>query len=234
MRINHYDEYQIWDELQKKAVKENITCGPIGWVQMYMNKKLVLDDHNLVVAQGREFVAQKIFGIYAYSGGNRPNYTGYKISHFGIGGGGAVASGDTFELKGPAICDTGMYKPITLGNNAYYDDPSNYDAGTTSLFRAVDSIKPITGDGGSVLLESVSYPEGSSTPTCTFYTKAKCTCIIPAGEPSGLSSGSSIQISEAGLYFTSSSTVKMFSHICFSPKFLEKESELEIIWYILC
>jgi hypothetical protein len=231
--IEMNDEYKIWDKLQQETAKRKLNYGPVGFVQLYMNRQLVEEKFNLVVAKGREFVAQKIFNVNTFSSGVRPDWRGYTISHFGVGGGGAVADGDLFTLQGPAICDAGMYRPITLGNNAYLNDTSGYDSGETSLYRYVDAVKPITIDG-SITLESVQYPEGDPTPDCTAYTKVKCQCVVPQGEPSGLQSGASVQISEAGLYFTSGQNVQMFSHICFSPKFKEKESELIIVWYILC
>ena len=76
--------------------------------------------------------------------------------------------------------------------------------------------------------------------------KIKNTCIIPAGEPYDLGIGESVKIDEAGLYFVLNSAVdpdndppiysnpKLFAHICFAPKWKEKESQLTIIWYILC
>jgi hypothetical protein len=61
----------------------------------------------------------------------------------------------------------------------------------------------------------------------------KCTCIVPSGEPNALAPGGTTKIDEAGLYFVSASTPLLFSHICFAPKWKEKESTLTIQWYIL-
>ena len=222
------DDYKIFDKMVAGG-KKTPQRGPVGWVQVLLNHKKVFEGNNLVVAQGREFVAQKLFSTSLYDGGSRPNYTGYNISHFSIGSGGATASGSTYTLLGPYICDVALSQPIQLGNTIYLDEPSNFDAGD-NIHTYHDAVKPIVTDG-EILLEPDDYGGG----TCTYYTKVKCVCKIPAGEPSGILSGESVQVSEAGLYFVDSTPdVKMFSHICFPPKWKEKESDLTINWYILC
>lgn len=218
------EEYKIFDALAHKM--EQGMRGPLGWVQIFLQTKngLIYDEgSNLVVAQGREYVAQRVFNSYAYSGGSRPNWTSYVISHFAVGSGGSVVSGTppSVTLNGPYICDTGLITATTLGIGGYLTEP-----GGTVL-----SVKPIAASSGSLYLESVSYSGGGTS--CTNYTKMKCTCIIPSGEPSSLAPGGTTKIDEAGLYFVSGSTAKLFSHICFAPKWKEKESTLTIQWYIL-
>lgn len=227
--VFHKDDLRIFDALSEKA-KKHPTRGPIGWVEVLLRHKKVFEGDNLVVAQGREFVAQKIFNINSYDGGVRPDFRSHKISHFAIGSGGASASGNTYTLLGPYICDVALNSPIQLGNTSYLDEPSAHDEGD-NIHVYTDAVKPITTDG-SILLESDDYGGGA----CTYYTKVKCVCTVPAGEPSGILSGESVQVSEAGLYSVNPTTndVKMFSHICFPPKWKEKESDLTINWYILC
>jgi len=178
---------------------------------------------NLVTAQGREYVAQRVFNSYAYSGGSRSNWTNYIISHFAVGSGGSVVTGSppVVTLNGPYICDTGLITATSLGITGYLTEP-----GGTTL-----AVKAITASGGTTYLESTTYSGGGSS--CTYYTKMKCTCIVPSGEPSSLAPGATTKIDEAGLYFVSGSTARLFSHICFAPKWKEKESVLTIQWYIL-
>jgi hypothetical protein len=222
------DDLRIFDKLSGKT--KTPTHGPIGWVEVFLRHQKVFEGNNLVVAQGREFVAQKIFNVNAYDGGIRPDLRNYKISHFAIGSGGATASGSSYTLLGPYICDSALNEPVQLGNTSYLNEPSNYDSGD-GIHIYTDSVKPIITDG-EILLEPDDYGGGA----CTKYTKVKCVCSIPAGEPSVILSGESVQVSEAGLYFVETTTqdVKMFSHICFPPKWKEKESDLTINWYILC
>lgn len=218
------EEYKIFDMLAHKINHE--TRGPVGWVQIFLQTKngLIYDEGpNLVIAQGREFVAQRIFNSYAYSGGSRPNWTSYVLSHFAVGSGGSVVAGSppSVTLNGPYICDTGLITATSLGIAGYLTEP-----GGTTL-----AVKPVTASSGSAYLESTGYSGGGTS--CTYYTKMKCTCIIPSGEPSSLPAGGTTKIDEAGLYFVSGSTAKLFSHICFAPKWKEKESTLTIQWYIL-
>jgi len=218
------EEYRIFDKLKQEMRRGAV--GPLGWVRIFLQTKngLIYDEGpNLVVAQGREYVAQRVFNSYAYSGGSRPNWTSYIISHVAFGSGGSTVSGSppSVTLNGPYICDTSLISPISLGVVGYLQEPS----GTST------AVKAITNSGGSKYLESVSYSGGGSS--CTYYTKMLCTCIMPAGEPTSLGAGASVKVDEAGLYFVSGSTAKLFSHICFAPKWKEKESTLTIQWYIL-
>jgi hypothetical protein len=227
--IVHRDNYQIFDRLADYK-RKHPKLGPLGWVEVFLNSKKVHKGPNLVSSLGREFVAQKIFDAIGFEGGSRPDLRGHILSHFAVGSGGAsVGAGNTVTLLGPYICDLHLNEPIQLGNTAYLDEPSNYDAGD-GIHVFTDSVKAITTDG-EVVLESEDY---SGDVDCTNYTKVKCVCKVPAGEPSGILSGESVQISEAGLYLVNGTDVKLFSHICFPPKWKEKESDLTINWYILC
>lgn len=220
--IIYKEDYKIFDKLAENKQSN----GPIGWVRIFLNTKhgMVYDEgSNLVIAQGREFVAQKVFDTNLYSGGTRPDWRNYKISHFAVGAGGSTVLGSppTVTLNGPYICDTTLISTTSLGTAGYLTEPSG----------TVLSVKPIISDGGSSYLEPVSYTGGSGS--CSYYTKMKCTCIVPSGEPTTLAPGGTTKIDEAGLYFVYSASVYMFSHICFAPKWKEKESTLTIQWYIL-
>lgn len=228
-----YDEYKIFDSLidtsRRLQKKHNCYPGVLGWVRVFLDNNLVHEGSNLVVAQGREFVGQKIFNITNYDTGNRFDLRPYTVTHFAVGSGGATVNGDQVVLNGPYVCDTGLYQPITLGNSVYLDEPSSFNGGD-NLHVYTDAVKPIT-TGGSIVLESESYSDGSA---CTYYTKIKSVCSVPSGEPQVLNEGEAVEISEAGLYITSGSNVKMFAHICFAPKWCEKDSSLSIVWYTLC
>jgi len=226
--IFHEDAYRIFDTLIDNQRK----CGPLGWVQVFMNDKNLkerkpdFEGSNLVTAKGREFVAQRIFNRFQTSGVARTDWTGYTISHFGMGSGGATVDNDIVTLTGPFICDTGLYTPIDLGTNSYLEE--------TGGTPTDNVIKPIA-TNGSVLLESDIYTNSVDTSiTCEYHTKVMCTCQIISGEPSSLAAEASVQVSEAGLYFTNGVDANLFAHICFPPKYKEKESNLTLIWYILC
>ena len=211
------DEYQIYDRLARYRKQKSI-IGPVGWVRAFLNDKLVVDKPNLVVAQGREFVAQKTFNLIDMETGQRTDYRDFVIDHFGIGSGGSTISNGEVTLNGPQICDTSLYSTIAFSDSGTYltePDGTQY------------ALKSITSDG-SIYLEP-----GELCSPDDYYTKVKCTCKVVSGEPTTLADGDSIKIDEAALYFTNGTTAKMFSHICFAPKWKEKESEFVLVWYIL-
>ena len=228
------DEYKIFDKLAIEMNKHP-GRGPIGWVLIFLTSKngLIYDEgSNLVCAQGREFVAQKIFNTIAYDGGVRPDLRNYVITHCAIGKGGSnISSGGDVILNGPFICDTQLYSAIDLGLTDALTEPSGI----------TNAVKPITEDGGSTVLEMQTFDNslGGGTGTCNNYTKVRNICIIPSSQPLDLDPGSYVKVDEAALYFTLNtggvySDPKLFSHICFAPKWKEKESTLTIVWYILC
>lgn len=225
-KLTVIEEFKIFDNLAHQMKKGAV--GPLGWVQIYLQSKngLIFDEGpNLISAQGREFVAQKVFHSCATDVGYRDNWTDYVLSHFALGDGGTSISGTppSIQLNGPYICDTSLISAVSLDGASYLTEP-----GPSQIPMCV---KPIVSGGGSTHLVSYGYSGGGST--CTYYTKMKCTCIIPAGEPGNLSVGEAIKFDEAALYFVSGVDAKLFSHICFPPKWKEKESILTIQWYIL-
>lgn len=226
------DEYKIFDQLVKEN-RQKPKAGPLGWVRAYMQgkndltRKLFFEGPNMVVAQGRYFVAQKIFGV----GDTEANYTGYKVSHFGVGAGGATAQGDSVTLLGPHICDNTMYKPIKLGgthNEPVIYDNSALDDDLKGLYSSYGALKPIK----TVTLVSEDYEDGERE--CSYKSKVKCECVVGPGEPPALTVNGYVPISEAGLYFVSGATAKMFAHVCFPPKYKELDSTITIDWFILC
>jgi len=209
-KIFHKEEYQIFESLRK----EN---GMRGWVRIFMNNNPIpiFDGKNLIVAQGREFAAQKLFGIADYNGGTRPLLYDHTLSHFAVGKNGATVDGGIVTITEPVVTDLHLGNAIDLGTGTYLTEPSGIE----------DAVKPI--GAGNILLEPVIYD------TSTYYTQVKCTCIIDDTEPTSLDPNESVEISEAGLYCTQGSSTKLFSRICFAPKWKEKSSQLVIEWYIM-
>ena len=206
------DDYKIFDKLSDMQ-RKNPKAGPLGWVRAFMQAKdqkqrqLFFEGPNMVVAQGRYFVAQKIFGI-ADTG---TDYRNYIISHFAVGAGGSTVDGDSFTLLGPHICDTALYKPIGLGST--HNDPGLYDNTTLSddlkeLYTSYGAVRPID----SVSLVEEEYDETGIS--CAYKTKVKCECIVGAGDPPALLVNGAVPISEAGLYFVNGNDAKMFAHVC--------------------
>lgn len=232
MKITLKDDYQIFDKLTE-AQRKNPKIGPLGWVRAFIQnkndteRKLFFEGSNMVVAQGRYFVAQKIFGIQDTG----IDYRNYVISHFSIGAGGATVDGDAVNLLGPHVCDTNLYKPIGLGST--HNEPGIFDNTTLpdnlkDLYTSIGAVKPID----KVTLVEEDYDETGIT--CSYKTKVKCECIVGPGDPPALLVNGYVPISEAGLYFVGGNNARMFAHVCFPPKYKEVESTLTIDWFILC
>jgi len=104
-----YDDYETRDKLFLGMGKPII-----GIVEVYKNDKFIERGNNLVVYDGREFAASKVFDL--------GNYTQWKITHFGIGKGGTSSDGTT--KNGPNDNDTDLYSPLTLNksNSEYKRD----------------------------------------------------------------------------------------------------------------
>lgn len=232
----------IYKKLEQYKTANSI-APPVGWVQIYYDNILVEEKQNLVLAQGRGVSSQRVFNT------NLTNYyeeiedfREHTVSHFAVGSGGAVITGDdAYTLQGPHICDPSLYRPISLGNlSLYLNDRHEYSEGDGQLHNSEHSIKEID----EITLVSTDFPSQSQVetgPVCSEFTKVRCVCRLE-DEPAALESGASVQISEAGLYavrkdFEANNEEPrpiIFAHICFSPKFKEKEKPFSIIWYILC
>jgi len=79
----------------------------IGIVEIFKDNNFIERGKNLVVYDGREFAASKVFDL--------GNYIDWKITHFGIGNGGTSSDGVT--KIGPNDNDTDLYSPLTLNKN---------------------------------------------------------------------------------------------------------------------
>jgi hypothetical protein len=133
------------------------------------------------------------------------------------------------------VCDEDLYVPLPLasGDNAYLTSPGDVPNGVAATPYVG---KRIEYDGTITVVENTSI-------SCTnaYYTWVKCECLKAIGEPTTIAAGESVRIDEAALYYTNygdvapgAETTYTFAHICFAPKWIEKESELLIEWYILC
>jgi hypothetical protein len=237
--VDHCETFNVLDKIAFNRHSNKEQIGPLGWVKVFLSKngkhEKIYDDHNLIVAIGKEFVAQKVFDIYNTDEGTfRENWTNFAVSHFAVGSGGATDNSNVVELHAPHISDIGLAIPIRLGDELYLSEPRKIEKVDSHIHSYHNAVKPIRSDG-SIHLEPVQYENTIG------YTKVLSTCIVPPGEPSGLQEGESVQISEAGLYFVDKNTanqnndgaVRLFSRIAFAPKWLELESALTIFWYVL-
>lgn len=234
---------EIFSNLQKKH-----QGYPIGWFRLFdlkNKKKLLYQNHNLVVGLGRQYVAQKIVTSLpqsssgGYSLTDLPsgctNLRDYEITHYGFGSGGAVVytdPPDTYDLTGPDICDISLARPITFNVTTYFNDPGEINE-NDGIHKSEYAVKPI--DVGNNIYEYTLKDYPTDDPECSYYTQLSFTLFKEEGEFGCLEAGESVQVSEMGLYITDNiSTALLFARICFPPKYMEKEGQYGLEWFILC
>lgn len=229
MQLTHYDHYKI-----KDIVKNKPNTSPfIGLVRIYENGKLNTDQSedgwltNMTIGKGREFANQSLFKI-ANPSSTLGDITNHKIDHFGIGTGGCtIGTNNEVTLLGPKVCDSDLYIPHMLNTTCISNSAGS-----------INTVKKITSTITNVLPGSISQEISSDlefTNCPLYYTITKCRCIVEPSEPTILLPGEYIKIDEAVLYATNSQDQNPipFAHICFAPKFMEKEGTLTIDWYII-
>lgn len=213
----------------------------VGAIRMFKDGELIQNlKTNLVVALGRQYVAQRIFAtahaseteVYA-STSSGVNIWDWTISHFGLGSGGSVVVGSYVNLLGPDVCDQDLYQAVALSGNPpdpiYLTTPGDT---LKNISKVAYAVKPIKPNGTIDIIKATDV----DCPGLSQYSYVRVVCSKYPGEPNYLTSDDDyININEAALYYSNgSSKVRMFSHICFPPKYIEKKAELVIEWYILC
>jgi len=216
-------------------IKEKKSKAPyVGLVRIIQDGNVVsIDkDHpegwltNVTVGIGREYVAQRVFGL---TSGRTTNLTvagtidvsAFTVTHFGIGSGGTSA-GPT--LVTPTVADTKLNSALQFNASAL-----DYNNGSTTQTKAA---KSITSGGGSIVFQTDPLSNNN-------YSAVKCTCVVAASEPitnelgATLTTGNAAKIDEAMLFASSGTTLIPFAHITFMPKYVEFESTLTIEWIII-
>lgn len=250
--LKHYDPYDVDNirgvlpslaELRKKD--KGLTKGVVRTI---LDGKIVEEDgfaivdkngnpkssncglnENIVVARGRRFVAQRLFGTKHPS--DLQVYD-WEISHFGLGKGGAVIIGSTVNLVGPELCDQDLYDPVKLTGNPpdplFLQSPGDNIRGVDPTDHVVKPIEP-SGMVDIILTQDIQCDFG---PTFSY---VRCVCVKSIQEPNYLPEDDDyILINESCLYYSNGNDAYAFAHICFPPKYVEKKSEFVVEWYILC
>jgi len=217
----------ILGELKEFGRNDGLVKGVVRVIVDGVVKESILE--NIVVSPGRRFVAQRLFDT------NHPadlDVREFKITHFGLGSGGAITSGAYTNLIGPNVCDRDLYSPIKLTGNPI--DPLFLTSPGDDL-RGIDPtpycIKPIKPSGmiDVILTNDIECDFGP------VYSYVRCVCVKSMMEPNYLIEDDDyIMINEAMLYYSDGHDCHSFAHICFPPKYILKRSEFVVEWYILC
>ena len=222
-----------------RSQKPGLVCGA---VRLFKNGEIIQDvTPNLVVGLGRQYVAQRLFATThpaeSETGalGNDIPVWDWVVTHFGVGNGGAATVGDYTQILGPDICDQDLYQAHQLSHvdPQYLTSPGDLKRNIQPIEYVVKPIKP-TGTIDIVYGDDINCIQGR------IYSYVRIVCDIFPGEPDYLANDDDyININEAGLYYTNNKTgddarLRMFAHICFPSKYVEKASEFVIEWYIMC
>ena len=236
-KLVHVDKYTIKDFIKSNREllnKKRMDSPFVGLVRTFTDGKLNIDPDsnkegwltNMTIVSGREFGLQALFKRFDATS-LIGDVTNYKIDRFGVGSGGStIDAQENVTLMGPQLCDTALYSALPINSN------SLTVGNVGDVAKAIESAGP----GGEVGTIELQQSEDVAFDNCpNYFTVAKCTCVIDNQEPAYLASGDSVKIDEAMLYLTSPSddTPIPFAHICFTPKFIEKETTFRIEWFIL-
>ena len=165
MAITNPDQMLAYKNLNDKELMKHVfKTGAKGFVKTTIGKidgTFEIDGTpNLVLLQGREFLAQKLADIPQSSDVDHRNY---RIRYFGYGRGGAQEGTKTSPNKiGPFDDDTGLIAP------AHFATGSS-DADTKFKYIQNGMLKNIRTDNGTITIEEESHVinKGSSTGTGT-------------------------------------------------------------------
>lgn len=213
--------------------KRNQSSPFLGLVRIFENGVLNTDQSsdgwltNMTIAKGREFAAHSIFRKQFNPSSIIGDASTFKVDSFGIGSGGSnIDINDNVTLNGPSVCDIDLNSAIAINTNSL---PNSI--GVAEVVKKIE----VAGPGnlvGSITGEISTNSEYSAC--ATYYTIVKCVCVIDSQEPTYLNPGDVVKIDEAMLYATSTTNqVVPFAHICFAPKFIEKQSVFTIEWYVI-
>lgn len=214
-----------------KKSKPNMVSGA---VRMFKNGELIQDvTPNLVVGIGRQYIAQRLFATAHPSESeiDTDPVWNWKITHFALGNGGTATVGDYTNLLGPDLCDRDLYNALPLSDNdpGYLTTPGDEQRMIDRKEFCVKQIVP-SGTIDIIASDDLVCLQGQ------IFSYVRVICINSPGEPNYLVNDDDyLHINEAALYYTNGKDkLRMFSHICFPAKDVEKSSEFVIEWYILC
>ncbi len=201
----------------------------IGRPKIYdLKGNLLASEENLVVMVGREYLAQLVAGVQ----GQAPNdYTTYKITHFGVGNGGASNACPPTTV-GPFDDDVDLENRVQISTSS---DVNNFPDG--------GKLKRITIDGEiDVVSEqhTINVPSGGQL-VVDAYTAVRYRMYLQPNEPID----KPFRFNEAGLFameymwdtvnhvWIPSGNYIMFARFTTMDKYLESADGIMIEWYVL-
>jgi len=188
--IIHYDKKIITPEDKVLVSGEKLKKAFIGKPKVYDLKtgKLLADEENLVVLDGREFMAQKIANLANPS----QDLRNYEIRYFGIGSGGAEGT----NAEDPQDNDSDLAQPAKFATTGISTSSNDYRYIADGYLKRIMSTANDASGSIQIVLEEHEVNTSSGQITIEKYTTIKFTLIIEENEPAV----KPFTFNEAGLY----------------------------------
>lgn len=212
MRIKIIDNFRrnLKDKLSSK-----ISERPRGRVQIFDKQKdgskKLIDESNLIMYQGREWIAQRLFNQNRVIANEHLNY----ISWFGLGDG-AASGGAPFTITDPVVTETELLNKV--------------------IINAGDAL--VANSGYQHPFDDITYLEDSSNND--EFLISQVTTTIGTNDANGPSGTTYYDLNEAGLYISDNnvvasvtiSTIQLFAKVSFSTIRKNDTRELIFVWLI--
>jgi len=198
----------------------------IGKPKIYdLDGNLIAEEENLVVLNGREFLAQKLVGIP----NEQEDLTNYKITYFGIGTGGT--SGTPPNTVGPFDTDTELVNRVKMSTSGISTSTNDF------LYIDAGFLKRIESDGSiSIGMEEHTINTINGTENVAKYTSITFTMYVQKEEPAD----KPVRFNEAALYAVKytdggepTDTKILFAKFTTLDKYLDLNDGIKIEWSIL-
>ncbi len=207
----------------------------IGRPSVYdLKGNLLAEEENLVVITGREFLACSVANVFGASQDcTRNNLGNYKITHFGVGDGGASDACPPV-MEGPFDDDTDLGNRVQIGDVSTIE-PLKYING--------GSLKQITFDGEIRVVSeehTINVPTGGQK-VVDAYTAIRYRMYLQPNEPkqkpfrfneAGLFAVEYAWDNDSNMYLSTGSEV-LFARFVTLDKWLDTSDGIMIEWYIL-
>ena len=176
MVITNPDQKLAYENLSDADLLKHVfKTGAKGFVKTTILKGAIPRDisgtPNLVLLQGREFLAQKLADVPQSATVDQRKY---KIRYFGYGSGGAQEGTGTVPNKmGPFDNDTDLYAP------AHFNSEST-DADTSFKYIHTGKLKKIRSDKGTIEIQKEKHTISKNTVTSGTSTESGLTTVVDA------------------------------------------------------
>ena len=221
------------DKAQAKVDHTHNHKSIIGKPKIYdLKGNLLAEEENLVVLEGREFLAQKLMGLPSDGG---TDLTQYNITYFGVGEGG-TAGGANPTTIGPYDLDSDLAAKVLFTNTS-----SEISSGVNG-YKYIDSgalkaIAPDDGTGGAIEIIQEEHTVNTATDTLVVskFTSIKFTLKLDIAEPAN----KPFRFNEAGLYAVEhiggipTNNKVLFARFTTLDKYLDTNDGIIIEWHVL-